>query len=930
LLWTKFFWLLIFPVGNLAQDFSSEQTQYFERYVRPILAEKCFGCHGPDKQESGLRLDSRDYLMRGGDRGPSAVPGDAHASLLIQAVTQQDPDLKMPPDDALNDSRIMQLRRWIDQGLAWTPATSRPADSKSDAHANHWAFQPLSKPPLPGVSNSAWPLNAIDRFVLSKLEAAGLEPSPPADQRTLVRRAYLDLTGLPPSYAEVEQYSEAPPEFFQGLVDQLLCRRAYGERWARHWLDVARYADTKGYVDGGQVRFAFAYTYRDYVIRALNEDLPYDQFLLDQLAADQLDYADGQRWRLAGLGFLTVGRRFNENLHDILDDQIDAISRGLQGMSVACARCHDHKYDPIPTTDYYSFHGILASSHEPPHTRLPVLDPEPDTDEYREYVAELDKRGQTYQSKFQELHARIQHELRAFAGDYLVYLVQESPRHRRQLQNPLKTDRTILRGPSAYGYGAIQRWRGYVRGRGTDDAVFGLWNRMDRVDKSAFRSELVLETANGTWNQALRRTIQSSPPASMVELARVYGKLLEQTYVDWQQYVQVKSAATRFEDPVAEQLRQVLYGPDAPPVMSALESIDCYHLDEHTHMRNLLGKIEELSVKTAALPGRAMILRKRSEPYEPVVFLRGQPNRPGQRVPRSVPRLFQPAAAGSDSTATAADRLDLARAIVSPDNRFTARVIVNRVWHWHLGRPLVETASDFGVRGTPPTHPELLDFLAVWLIDHDWSLKDLHRLIMASRTYQQSSQHRRECATVDPENRWLWRFNPRRVEWEVLRDSLLAASGRLEVRQGGQSVELAPDDPEATCRTIYLHIDRQDISRFARNFDFPSPDFTCPIRPITTVPQQQLFFLNSPFVLSQARTLARWVTSLDVDSDTERMRLLGQRLFQRGLDSVDGVPTRSGESLNVASDGSDLAGEFEFWTTVAHAMLQSNEFIFLQ
>ncbi|MCA9215399.1 MAG: PSD1 domain-containing protein [Planctomycetales bacterium] len=918
---------VLLVTGCASESVAADDVDFFERHIRPLFVEHCYECHSEKSVEGGLRLDSRQHAFGGGDRGPSIVAGRPDASLLMRAVSYDDEDLAMPPDGKLSQVEVAQLSKWISDGAAWPDDEADPVGTTDSVIAlhDHWAFQPLRKGVVPKVDNEQWARNPIDAFVYRRLKQQGLTPSSPSSRYSLIRRAYLDLLGLPPTFEDVRRFEESPDaEWFSTLVTELLSQPEYGERWARHWLDVARYADTKGYVDGGQVRFAFAYTYRDYVIRAMNEDLPYDKFVIDQIAADAVDYKPDQQWRLAGMGFLTVGRRFNHNLHDIIDDQIDVVSRGLLGLSVTCARCHDHKYDPVPTADYYSLYGIFASSFEPQHSDLPFSDKPSDLATHSEYLNELKKRADQYDTEYTKLCQKIQHELRAFAKDYLVYVIQQSPKHRSSSQNDLNTGRTFLRGPTAYGYGAIARWQRFVDSRTAEDPVFGLWKRMDAVDPAQFMDRLQGELASSV-NDSLRTAVAAANPQSMVDLVRVYGDELERVYVAWTDQKEKNPEAESLPNESDEQLRQVLYGPDSPASMSRFESIDSYHLDEHTNMRNLAGKVEELSIQTKDAPSRAMILRSRAQPIEPVIFRRGQPNRPGELVPRQIPTVY--AAAGATTRPSGNDRLALAHAVVSKRNPLAARVIVNRIWHWHFGQPLVETVSDFGTRGSAPTHPDLLDYLATWLIEHDWSLKQLHLLIMESNTYRQESGLREECAKADPENEFYWRYGPRRVEWEVIRDSLLAVSNQLEKGNSGRPVELKPDDPNSKCRTIYLHLDRQEIPKSARYFDFPSPDFTSPQRPITTVPQQQLFFLNSPFVHEQSSKLAKLVTQIE-GTDVEKFVLLHRKVFARdpasSHDETDAFLSRFSTAIGQASDTE------AFWQTVAHALLQSNEFIFVE
>ncbi len=869
---------------------SAQGDEFFERRVRPILVENCLSCHGVEKQESGLRLDSRTAILIGGDRGPAATPGNAVDSLLVRAIEYHDDDLRMPPSGKLSPSQTEILRAWIAQGAMW-PADMAPvernpnmAERGAEMRASHWAFQPIRRPSLPEVNDVTWGQSPLDCFILARLEKAGLSPSPAADRPALLRRVYLDLLGLPPTADEMDQFAQDDaPDAYERLVNQLLERPEYGQHWARHWLDVARYADTKGYVDGAQSRYPFAYTYRDYVVRAFNEDVPYDQFVMQQLAADRLPIEEGQEWKLAAMGFLTVGRRFNVNIPDVIDDRIDVITRGLMGLTVSCARCHDHKYDPIPTADYYALYGVLASSVEPPTGDLPLLSQPPDDGgEYREYLERLSQAQRAYEDRERELHETIAHELRAYAADYLVYLVREVPRHRQGDQNPLKTARTILRGPSAYGYGAINRWRRYVQHCADDDPVFGLWQRLIRLPAEDFpnaAAELIARDA--TSNPRLLAAVRQSPPASMSDFASKLGGLLEDTYAAWQAQVKQQSDAVRFADEAQEELRQVLYGPNSPAVMTAFDSVDCYRLDEHTDIRSRWGKIEAVSLDYEHAPARAMLLVDRSQPIEPRVFLRGNANRPGARVPRRFLTLLRHAT-GDQEYHCGSGRLEMARAIASHDNPLTARVLVNRVWAWHFGRGLVATTSDFGLRSAEPTHPELLDYLATWFMDHGWSLKELHRLIMTSSTYRQASQSREAGAWIDPENLLLWKFPRQRMDLEVLRDSLLRVSARLDHRLAGKPVAAAWDDPSCRRRSIYLLIDRQHMPELTQVFDFPSPDMSSPGRTRTTVPQQQLFMMNNRFVTATAEALVAEMNQ-NIDSSDERSRLnyLYRQVFAR-------------------------------------------------
>jgi hypothetical protein len=610
-----------------------ERLDFFERHIRPVLVDRCYQCHSAESPtlQASLRVDSASGMRRGGDSGPLFESGKPDESLLISSLRWE--SYEMPPDAKLPDQMVEHFVRWIEMGAPdprQDEATVEMPGPDSAAAAAHWAFRrPILVDPPP-VQAADWPRTDIDRFVLAGLEQHGLTPSPPADRRAQLRRLYYDLTGLPPSADELAQFAEADDDADPEVVDRLLDSARFGERWGRHWLDVARYADTKGYVFQEDRNYPHAYTYRDWVIRAFNQDMPYDQFLVAQLAADHLDDPSAK----PATGFLTLGRRFINNRHEIIDDRIDVMTRGLMGLTVSCARCHDHKYDPIPTADYYALYGVFASSQEPGDEAAPLL------------LVDADK------------------------------------------------------------------------------------------------------------------------------------------------------------------------------------------------------------------------------PYDPVIFVRGSPGNRGDRVARRFLSCLsegepQPFQHGSG-------RWELARAIADPANPLTARVWVNRVWLHLFGEGLVTTPSDFGMRSDPPSHPELLDWLACRFVEQGWSTKWLLREIVLSRVYRQASDDREDCAAVDPENRLLWRMNRRRLDLESLRDSLLVASGRLDTTMGGPSVELT-QEPFPARRTVYGFIERQNLPAMFRTFDFAGPDTHSPKRPYTTVPQQALFLMNSPFALQQAMHLAQREEVKQAATDDQRI-----------------------------------------------------------
>jgi hypothetical protein len=730
--------------------------EFFETRIRPVLAEHCFSCHGPKKQKGGLRLDSAAAMLKGSDSGPIVIQGQVEKSLLIKVI-HYDGDVKMPPKKKLPERAIADLTAWVKMGTPWPDSGNSRATTGPDVDSwkSHWAFQRVGAPAPPATPGSTWPLTDIDRFILAGLAKKELEPNRPADRRTLIRRATFDLIGLPPTAEEVAAFeADASADAFAKVIDRLLASPHYGERWGRHWLDVARYADTKGYVFTQERRYPYSYTYRDYVIRAFNEDVPYDRFIMEQLAADRLvAHGEADKKTLAAMGFLTLGRRFLNNTHDIIDDRIDVVSRGLLGLTVACARCHDHKYDPIPTKDYYSLYGVFASSVEPKD--LPLIGEPERTPEYL-----------SYESRLKELQAGVR----------------------------------------------------------------------------SFRQAHKEELAKGN---------------------------------------------RKFRDELVE----------------------------------LQKKVDQLQATSKFAPPRAMVLEDAPQPMTPHVLLRGNPGNVGPAVPRQFLHLL--ARESRKPFKEGSGRLELARAIASGDNPLTARVLVNRVWLHHFGAGLVRTPSDFGARSDPPTYPDLLDYLARYFMDEGWSIKKLHRAIMLSRVYQQTSAEQ-SAAKVDPANRYLWRFNRLRLDFEALRDSLLAVSGHLDRKMGGAPVDIL-GAPFSGRRTVYGFIDRQNLPGLFRTFDFASPDATSPQRFQTTVPQQALFLLNSPFVRAQAKGLMKRPEVATQKTTAERIQMLHRLIYAR---SAAPDELELGERFLATADPAVRFG-LTPWERYAQVLLLGNEFVFV-
>lgn len=911
---------ILFCVQVLAED---SQEVYFENQVRPLLAEHCFTCHGEKKQQGELRLDRRKFVFAEGAAGTAVVPGKLDESRLWQVVQYDEFDIQMPPSGKLSNEKIGVLKKWIESGAYWpeendeeTPSEPQPIPLKEDGSidyekviASHWAYQPVQKPQVPDVDGAPEDLQPVDRFLLEQLQQQGLRFSEKATKQRLVRRLSFDLRGLPPSPQEVEEFvnNDAPNAFAQ-LVDRYLSEPTYGQRWGRYWLDLARYADTKGYVFTENRLYPYSYTYRDYVIDAFNEDKPYDTFVMEQLAADQLGYAENDP-RLAALGFLTIGPRFLNRTPDIIDDRIDVVTRGLMGMTMGCARCHDHKFDPLPTTDYYSLYGVFNSTYEPD---LPPLLGELDkaAPGYAEFAAELAKREKALADYKENAH----NELLAKARDHLEDYFPAALKSMGILPAEMKLE--------------------FKHGTPRDRLIAHWKNTLEKMAKSqnpvyipAARLLTIPENELSEKATALIEELKKNPEIPPIILERLltgttktrldvvqgYVSVLNEIRESWKSHLKENSQATAFPDPEQEKIRRVLYGADSLSDLAAGDYSPLFERDNRDKIRGLERKIDEWHATGTNAPPRSMVLLDKEKPANPVVFVRGNIGRRGKQVPRRGPHLLNPSseAVYKDSSG----RRELAEQIISKQNPLTARVLVNRIWQGHFGKPLVESTSDFGLRTEAPVHRELLDYLSWSLMrQHNWSLKGLHREILLSQAWQQSSTDREEARQIDPENTLYWKQNRQRLDFEAMRDAVLSAAGVIDLSLGGRAVDIEKQ-PFPTRRTVYAFIDRNNPSGLLRTFDFPTPNSSSPGRSQTTVPQQALYGMNSLFFAEMSGKLADRVQK-DEDRPDRQVKLLIEFAYSR--------PARPEEvtMLQGYLQNSSLR-------ELAQAVLLSNEFLFV-
>ena len=868
--------LFLYAVGNVAaaDDFTDKQLEFFESKVRPLLSQRCYKCHGVKKEESGLRLDSRGRVLQGGSRGYAVTPGDlADDSLLLKAVSRSG-KLKMPPEasEALSQSEIAVLRTWIRMGVPW-PKGEAVARSLGDQDylfkkaESHWSFKTINRPQPPTNAPST---NAIDAFVVKSLNEARLKPSPPADKRSLLRRAYFDLTGLAPSASEYAEFErDSSDQAFPVVVDRLLSSPHYGERWGRYWLDVARYADTRDWHSAIDMRYPYAYTFRDYVIQAFNRDLPFDQFIREQLAADLYPHEPDSP-SLAALGLHTVGPRFRNRNDEIISDRIDVVTRGVLGLTVTCARCHDHKYDPIPTDDYYSLYGIFASSQEPkdyPRIRGYTIS-KPKLDAY------MKKRG-VKEKELDKFMDRVRKEgnddLRKRLTEYLFGAYDFNPAQSRirAFSTQRKLKQSILNA-------MIQRLRDIERLKEwKDHPILGVWAAAGRVDQKDFKKRLdeYLAKPPHALNPRFVERLENRPADARQLLERI-AQFITESQKAWNAARKKAPKLTTLEDPALDQARKLLEAPFNVTTQQAMVSLGGA---DRRKKQKLDRELQQIDATHPGAPARAMTIFQRPNPTNPQVFIRGNAGRRGDRVPRR----FLTVLAGKDAPGfETGGRKELAEAITSKENPLTARVMVNRVWLHLMGQGLVDTPGDFGLRTPRPSHPELLDYLAWKFMDEGWSVKRLIRSIVLSDVYQQSSRHRADAAAVDPENRLYWRANRRRLDFEAMRDNILAASGHLDRTMRGKAQKLFKK-PFTGRRTVYGYIDRLNFSETFAAFDVPNPDQTSPARHETLVPQQALYQLNSPFIISEARRLVADKSFTELADRIAKIHAIYDRIFGR-------------------------------------------------
>jgi len=921
-------------------------VKFFESKVRPILAENCFSCHGEKRQRGSLRLDSRATILEGGDVGPAIVPGHPEKSLLVKAIGYTDPHFKMPPTKKLSREQIADLTNWIKMGAPWpgAAATAKVAPRKgadkeiTDADRAHWAFQPIKRPPIPplnpplrkggkptppplakGGTEGGWAKNPIDAFIAARLEAKGLAPNEPATPQQLVRRAYYDVTGLPPTPKDVADFEKAyagdPQKAWENLVDRLLDSPHYGEKWARHWLDLVRYAETNSYERDNPK--PHVWRYRDYVIRALSQDKPFDQFLREQLAGDELGTDDPAA--LIATGYYRLGIWDDEpsdplqSRYDGLDDIVATTSQVFLGLTLDCARCHEHKIDPLQHRDYYRFlaffHNINHFRNGGPTDERPILTPEARV-AYEARLKERTEQLDGLQAKITAVEKEFRKRIEERDKTNLVGNDLDDLRYRfyRSAWNKLPD---------------FAEFKHEDEGRLANNLFDISVRTRDEAIGFVFEGTLIVPEA-GTYTFFLdsddgsRLTLAGQ---TLITYDGIHGMGKEQQKTVELPKGRLPITLEYFQNQFGFGLSVAWAGPgftrrllSAPDISERTESADFRKIiasegpkalgkQRYAEYQRLRKNLDELKKAKVAVDMALCVTEQGTRAPETFVFIRGNPNVQGDRVQPAFPTVFnvpEPKLPAPEPGAKSSGRRKvLADWLSSPDNPLTARVMANRIWQHHFGRGIVRTPNDFGVQGTKPTHPELLDWLASEFIAKGWSMKALHRLILTSNVYKMSSHGQEAGLKIDPDNDLFWRFDMRRLSGEEIRDSILAVSGNLNLKMHGPSIyppipqevlegqsqpgrgwNKSPPE-EAARRSVYIHVKRSLLFPILVSFDLAEPDKTTPVRFTTTQPTQALGMLNGEFLNEQAGIFAKRLQKEAPGGVREQVRLALALAMQR-------------------------------------------------
>ena len=1081
----KYFFPITLAIFSSASAIHAQEgPEFFEKNIRPLFARQCMACHSATAGMGGLKLDTRENVLKGGAHGSTVTPGKPAESLLLRAVAQTS-DLKMPPSGKLKDPEIALLRQWVEMNVPW--GVEKPALTKTTE--KFWAFIPPKEPAAPEVKNTAWIQSPIDRFVLAPLEAKKLAPAPPADKRTLIRRATFDLTGLPPTPEEVQSFlADNQPGAFARVVDRLLASPHYGERWGRHWLDVARYADSNG-LDENLV-YRNAYRYRDYVIQAFNKDKPYDLFLKEQLAGDLLPATDQptqlERW--TATGFLSLGAKMlaeDDPLKmemDIVDEQLDTTARAFMGLTVGCARCHDHKFDPIPTADYYAMAGIFKSSKTMENFKVVakwheyVLTNEEERNKLKAHLVDIETKQREIEKLSGAANDMLAKEARSKVGAYLLaaddmlrlekvklshvaegatvtrhadsfdrgnaprklekgknnvpsgvkgpYFVEfevtvaaageyqldmneeetgagtfdvwvngvfeqkgEPPVSNREASPdaggwsvtgvfPLAAGKNTIRlehksrfpyyeslqlTPLASGIDAPRSSEQVARKYGVNPSYLKQWVDEMRRSKGAPHSILfpiLAYSAKSTldgWLSPAKDRFRDFPPKTREELGAHMQAMFDEADAAWRHELvarknQPTEKATRnavkqeegLKDPILDAFREVSYG-KAGPFHAPGNAKEYYPKQLQDQLAAIEKEKKTMEDATPDLP-KAMGISEGEKIADIPIHIRGSHWTLGKEAPRQFLSLvsnFNPPAIPEHQSG----RLQLAEWLATPEHPLTGRVMANRIWRWHFGKGIVPTTDNFGRLGEMPTNQPLLDWLALRFVEGKWSIKEMHRTIMLSSTYQLSSNYNAKAVEVDPENTLLWRGNRRRLESEAIRDAVTAVTGEIKFDMGGTLLKYKDRDYVANTsrrgstdydnprRAVYIPVVRSSLYEMFQAFDLPDPATPNGDRNATVIAPQALFMMNSTLVLKSTRAMAQHLLDHKDMDDAGRIRDAYERALARPPASTDidralTFIAQIEKAMEANEKDADKRHLFA-WQSFCKALLSSNEFIYL-
>jgi cytochrome c553 len=921
---------LLAAAAVAAHGQTPEQLEYFEKNVRPVLVANCQPCHNAKTKSSGLDLSSAAGFAAGGGTGALIARDQPEASHLLKVIGYED-SLKMPPMGKLKPEDIESITNWVKMGAPWpgadmSAAVAAPAPKKefTEEQKSFWAFQAVKDPAVPRVKDANWVKTPVDAFILAKLEEKGLKPARPATKTALLRRATFDLTGLPPTEQEINEFlADNSPKAFEKVVDRLLESPRYGERWGRHWLDVARYADSTG--NDEDHRYPYAWRYRDYVIAAFNKDMPYDQFVREQIAGDLLPGESFNAQGVVATGFLALGAKAlaqvdkKKMLYDVWDEQVDVTSRAFLGMTMACARCHDHKFDPILTKDYYSMVGMFASTRSFEKANQGVasllyrpLIPEP---EYKAYQAYQAKVALVNLQAEEIIDAEVQKASEKAAGQVAEYMVAA---------------RSVYEG----GAKASQ----VAKDQGLDAAQLDKWVKL-----------LTSTAEKGSTDEPFLEEWRLAAPGKVSDVARAYQNRYQTALAEHFKTLAMTHANTRKKLEGGEPANESTKADRIDPFYNAVFALNGPLTISPRNREKFLTDAEWEQVYT--IRGQADALKKAGPPdpdmadavaedksVQQKVLMRGDYNSPGEDAPRAVPAILarvEPA----PNAFHGSGRLEVANWIASPKNPMTARVMVNRLWMWHYGEGIVATPDNFGKMGSRPTHPELLDFLASRFVESGWSVKKMQRMMMLSNAYQMSTDADEKTMAADPENALVSRFNRQRLDVEEIRDGMLAIDGTLDPTMGGTLQTGFGTDSENSAgrlslnpetvkrRTVYLPLRRSNLPTLLNLYDFGDATTVNGKRALTNVAPQALFMMNSDFVMERARNVTKALFENKSLNDRDRM----QEMFLKALDRKP-EPEEIDAAFTYMNHFKEKfhADDQAAWQSFFHILLTSNEFIYLE